>query len=160
MSGGFPTWWRSLTLREQRLLLAMLALLTIVLLWLLIIRPVGDALSNARERHSDAAVALAEARAQAALIRQLEGSAAASRTNEPVDALISRSASLAGFPIARLERDGANQATLVLGSVRPQAFFGWLSQMESQGLIVERLNASTNSDRTLIIQVTLRQRGR
>jgi type II secretory pathway component PulM len=105
-------------------------------------------------------VALAEARAQAALIRQLEGSAAASRTNEPVDALISRSASLAGFPIARLERDGANQATLVLGSVRPQAFFGWLSQMESQGLIVERLNASTNSDRTLIIQVTLRQRGR
>jgi general secretion pathway protein M len=160
MSGGFPTWWPSLTLREQRLLLAILALLTLGLLWLLIIRPLGDALSSARERHSGAAVALAEARAQAALIRQLEGLAAASPIAEPVEALLTRSAIVAGFPIARLEREGANRATLVLGSVRPQAFFGWLSQMESRGLIVERLNAGADSDLTLTIHVTVRQRGR
>jgi general secretion pathway protein M len=160
MNGSFGTWWRSRTLREQRLLLAMSGLLSVVLLWLLLIRPLGDALSNARERHSNAALVLAEARAQAALIRQLEGSAPAKAFAEPIDALVSRSATEAGFPIARLEREGTNQATLVLASVRPQAFFGWLAQMESRGLIVERLNASTNSDRTLTIQVSFRGRGR
>ncbi len=159
MNGGFKTWWRGRTLREQRLLLAMLGLAAIVLLWLLIVRPLGDSLSRARERHADAALALAEARGQAALIRQLEGSAPVA-PQEAIDALVSRSATEAGFPITRLEREGANQATMVLGSVRPQAFFGWLSQMETgRGLIVERLSATTNSDQTLSVQVTFRARG-
>jgi general secretion pathway protein M len=160
VSEGFRSWWQTRTLREQRLLLAMFALLTAVLLWLLIVRPLGDALSRARERHADAALALAEARAQAALILQLEREAPVG-PQEPIDTLISRSATEAGFPIARLEREGDNQATLVLASVRPQAFFGWVGQMESgRGLIVERLNATTNSDRTLSVQVTFRGRSR
>jgi general secretion pathway protein M len=149
-------WWRGRTLREQRLLLAMSVLFAIVLLWLLIVRPVGDALSRARERHADAAQALAEARAQAALIRQLERSAPAALA-EPVDALISRSATEAGFPIGRLERQG-NRAAMVLPSVRPQAFFGWLGQMEARGLIVERLSATPNTDQTVTVEVTLRAR--
>lgn len=160
MNEGFRGWWRTRTLREQRLLLAMLALLAVVLLWLLIWRPLGDALSRARDRHAAAALALAEARAQAALIAQFERAAPVG-PQEPIDTLISRSATDAGFPIARLEREGAGQATLVLASVRPQAFFGWVGQMESgRGLIVERLSASTNSDRTLSVQVTFRTRSR
>lgn len=160
MNESFRTWWRTRTLREQRLLLAMLGLLAVVLLWLLIVRPLGDALSRARERHADAAQALAEARAQAALISRLER-AAPIAPQEPIDALISRSATEAGFPITRLEREGPDQATMVLASVRPQAFFGWVGQMESgRGLIVERLSATTNSDRTLSIQVTFRTRSR
>jgi general secretion pathway protein M len=137
----------------------MLGLSAIVLVWLLLVRPLGDSLSAARERHAEAARELAEARAQAALISSLER-ASPGPQQEPVDVLISRSATEAGFPIARLEREGSNQATLVLGSVRPQAFFGWLGQMESsRGLIVERLSATTNSDQTLSVQVTLRARG-
>jgi general secretion pathway protein M len=137
----------------------MLGLSAIVLVWLLLVRPLGDSLSAARERHAEAARELAEARAQAALISSLERTSPGPQ-QEPVDVLISRSATEAGFPIARLEREGSNQATLVLGSVRPQAFFGWLGQMESsRGLIVERLSATTNSDQTLSVQVTLRARG-
>ena len=159
MSGGLRIWWRTRTLREQRLLLAMFGLLAVVLLWLLIVRPLGDALSRARDRHADAALALAEARAQAALIRQFEHGAPVG-PQEPIDALVSRSATEAGFPIARLQREGTNQATLELGSVRPQAFFGWVGQMESgRGLIVERLNATVKGDRTLSVQVTFRARG-
>jgi general secretion pathway protein M len=136
----------------------MLGLSAIVLVWLLLVRPLGDSLSAARERHAEAARELAEARAQAALISSLERTSPGPQ-QEPVDVLISRSATEAGFPIARLEREGSNQATLVLGSVRPQAFFGWLGQMESsRGLIVERLSATTNSDQTLSVQVTLRTR--
>jgi general secretion pathway protein M len=160
MTEGFRRWLKSRTLREQRLVLAALALLAFVLLWLLIIRPLGDALSNARERHAEAAEALAEARGQAALIAQLERSAPTGGLAEPVDALMSRSATEAGFPITRLERDSPASATMVLGAVRPQAFFGWVGQMEGRGLIVERLSSTTNSDQTLAVQVTMRTRGR
>ena len=160
MSESFKLWWRGRTSREQRLMLAMFALLGLVLVWLLIVRPLGDARSRAYERYADAALALAEARAQARLISTFERSAPAS-LGEPIGDLLSRSATEAGFPIARLEPEGPNQATLVLASVRPQAFFGWVAQMESsRGLIVERLNATTNSDRTLSVQITFRGRGR
>lgn len=160
MKENLKSWWRGRTVREQRLLLVMFALMAIVLLWLLVVRPLGDASSRARERYADAALSLAEARAQARLIGQLERSAPAS-LNEPVDALVGRSATEAGFPVASIGAEGQNQATLVLASVRPQAFFGWVAQMESaRGLIVERLNATTNSDRTLSVQITFRARGR
>jgi general secretion pathway protein M len=159
MNESFRTWWRTRTLREQRLMLAMFGLLALVILWLLILRPLGDALSRARERHANAAEALAEARGQAALIAQLERSAPTGPA-EPIDAVMSRAASEAGFPITRLERDGPATATMVLSAVRPQAFFGWLGQMEGQGLIVERLSTTANSDQTLAVQVTLRGRGR
>ncbi len=158
MSGTFNSWWRTRTVREQRLLLAMFAILAIVLIWLLIVRPLGDALSRARERHGAAAQAVAEARAQAALIRQLEQKAPAA-LGLPLDALISQSATEAGFPVTRVERDGAAIATFVSASVRPQAFFAWVEQMESaRGLVVERLSATTNSDQTLSVQVTFRAR--
>jgi general secretion pathway protein M len=158
MNGTLKSWWRTRTLREQRLLLAMTAILAVVLIWLLIVRPLGDALSRARERHGAAAHAVAEARAQAALIRQLE-QRAPPVLGVPLDALISQSATEAGFPVSRVERDGASIATFVSASVRPQAFFTWVEQMEStRGLVVERLSATTNSDQTLSVQVTFRAR--
>jgi general secretion pathway protein M len=151
-------WWRTRTPREQRLLLVMGAIATLVLAWLLIVRPLGDALSDARERHGAAVVDLANAKGQAAAIRAA-ASRAPSTLTAPVDALVSQSATEAGFPVTRLERQGTNQATLVLEAVRPQAYFGWLHRMEQAGFAVESLTATTNSDRTLAVQVTLRGRG-
>ena len=153
------SWWRTRTLREQRLLLAMLALLALVLAWLLVIRPVGDALSRARERHSDAVVAAAEARAQVEALRGLQRQAPTALAG-PLDATLNQSATEAGFTVSRIEREAANRATVVLDAVRPQAFFGWVDQMENgRGLAVERLTATTNSDQTLAVQVTFTARG-
>ena len=153
------SWWRTRTLREQRLLLAMLALLALVLAWLLVIRPVSDALSRARERHSDAVVAAAEARAQVEALRGLQRQAPTALAG-PLDATLNQSATEAGFTVSRIEREAANRATVVLDAVRPQAFFGWVDQMENgRGLAVERLTATTNSDQTLAVQVTFTARG-
>ena len=158
MTESFKSWWRTRTLREQRLLLAMFGLMAVVLAWLLIIRPLNDALSEARERHGDAARAVAEARAQVDLIEKLQ-QAPATPLGGPLDAVVSQSATEAGFTVSRVEREGANSATMVVDAVRPQAFFGWLDQMEtSRGLIVERLRATAHSDRTLSVQVTFRAR--
>lgn len=157
MNEGLKLWWRTRTLREQRLLLAMSGLAAVVLLWLLVIRPVNDALSEARERHGAAVLALAEARAQATAIGTLQERRPAS-LGAPLDAILNQSATEAGFPVARVEREGINQATLVIESVRPQAFFAWVNRMEDRGLIVERLSARTNSDQTLGVEVTFRAR--
>jgi general secretion pathway protein M len=159
MRDAVQEWWRTRSLREQRLLLVMFGLLFIVIAWLLVIRPLGDALSQARERHGRAVLAVAEARARAQAISGLETTAPA-RPNVPLDMLISRSATEAVFPVTGIEREGAGRATMTIQSVRPQAFFGWVNQMETRsGLIVERLSATTNSDQTLAVTITFRARG-
>ncbi len=158
MNGSLKIWWRTRTLREQRLLLAMAVLLALVLAWLLVIRPLNDSLSAARERHGAAVLALAEARTQAAAIGGLQQRRPAA-LGAPLDILLNQSASEAGFPVSRVEREGVNQATVVIQTVRPQAFFGWVKRMEDdRGLIVERLSATTNSDQTLAVQITFRAR--
>jgi general secretion pathway protein M len=158
MNDLVKSWWRTRTSREQKLLLAMFALAAVVLAWLLIIRPLSDALSRARERHGEAVLAMAEARAQARAITGVRRTAPA-RPTVPLDSLLSQSASEAGFPVTRVEREGANQATITIQPVRPQAFFAWVNQMEGRnGLIVERLTANTNSDQTLQVTVTFRMR--
>lgn len=160
MNRTLKAWWATRTLREQRLLLLAGGLFAVVFVWLLIVRPIGDTLSRVKARHGAAALALAEARAQAALIDQLQ-SRAAPAAGLPLDALISRSATAAGFPVARVEPEGAGVATLFSNSVRPQAFFTWVGQMEKgQGLAVERLSAVPNTDQTLTVQVTFRSRSR
>src|SRR3546814_10399821 len=94
----------------------------VVFAWLLIIRPLDDALSNARERHGDAVVALAEARARAALIAGIEREEPAS-LGASVDTIVSAAAVDVGFSVSRIERAGGGAATVVLAGVRPKGFF-------------------------------------
>lgn len=152
-------WWRAKTLREQRLMLAAGALAAVVLAWLVLVRPMGDALADAKERHSAAVVRLAETRAAVERHRK-----AASGVPVPLagslDAILAASATEAGFPVARVDRASASQATIVIEAVRPPAFFAWVARMEAErGLAVERLTATANSDQTLAVQATFRTRG-
>ena len=158
MNASLKAWWRSRTLREQRLLFVMAALAAILLSWLLIVRPLSDALSSARERHGEAVVALAQARAQAKLVTQLQGEATP-RAAGPVDALLMRTANETGFKVARVDSAGSALATIAIEAARPQALFQWVDRMENQeGLLVERLKATANSDQTLAIEATFRAR--
>ena len=151
-------WFRSRSLREQRLILVMLGMAAIVLAWLLVVRPLGDALAVARERHGAAVVALADARAQAAEIARLEGEASAP-AGVPVDALVARAAAEAGFQLSQIQTAPDGSVNLSMESARPQAFFDWVAQLEAgQGLIVDRLNARANADRTVAVELGLRRR--
>jgi general secretion pathway protein M len=143
-------WWEARSERERMLLGAMLVLAAILLIWLLIVRPLSDALDAARLRHGDAAVALAQARARAR-----PSAAAGPAAAGPVDAIVARTAAAAGFPGARIAGQGPNKASVSLDSARPQALFGWVAQMEQSGLVVERLRAQANADHTLSAEITL-----
>jgi general secretion pathway protein M len=159
MSEGFLPWWRARSRRERMLLAILAALFVLVLAWLLVVRPLGDRLSEARERHGAAVVALAEAKDRAEAIGRIE------RERRPalagsIDQDVTQSAAAAGFQLSRIEPDGPNRVTLAIEAARPQALFAWVSEMETaRGLVVERLNATSNSDRTLSVQLVLRMRG-
>src|SRR5204862_119893 len=76
---------------------AMLVLAVLLVGWLLIVRPLADALDAAKMRHGEAAVALAQARARAQPLATSAPAAAG-----PADAIVARTAAAAGFPGARI----------------------------------------------------------
>jgi len=143
-------WWDSRSERERWLVAAMLVLAGILLGWLLIVRPLSDALDVAKMRHGEAAVALAQARARA-LPSATAGPAAAG----PVDSIVARTAAAAGFAGARIAALGPDRASVSLDAARPQALFGWVAQMEQAGLVVQRLRAQANADHTLSAEMIL-----
>ena len=158
MIASLASWWRGRSRREQMLLAILLVLFGITLAWLLVVRPLGDSLAAARERHGAAVIALAEARAEAAAIGSLERSRPAA-LGGPVEQAVTESASAAGFQLSRIQAEAGGKVNLAIEAARPQALFAWVSEMErGKGLIVERLTAKANSDRTLSAQITFRAR--
>lgn len=157
MTARFHAWWALRTTREQRLLLVMFALLAVVILWLGIIRPVTDALADARERHATAVTRLAEIRAGAAAYREIRR-APPQPLAAPLATLVAQSAAAAGFQPTAVTPDGASRVTVSLASARPVALFSWIAQLEAQGIVVERLSARSNSDPTLGVELVLRAR--
>jgi general secretion pathway protein M len=149
-------WWAQRSARERRLVLVMLALVVVVLGWLMVVRPLSDALDAAKTRQAAATVALGEARAR---MSQSAGPGAAVPAL-PADSLIGRTATEAGFTSARIASQGPTRASVAIDAARPQALFAWILRLEQGGLVVERLRARANSDRTLAAEISLRARGR
>lgn len=151
MKAQFLDWWRGRSVREQRLLLAMFALLAVTILWLGIYRPMQDALSNARERQQQAVIRLGEIRAGVAAVR---GRPAAGLPG-PLLAVVSQSATEAGFANAAVTPQGDRRVAVSIPSARPAPFFAWIASLEARGIVVERLSARANSDPTLAVETTL-----
>ncbi|MDB5684066.1 MAG: ral secretion pathway protein [Sphingomonas bacterium] len=158
MIARLTSWWRLRDRREQRLLLIMIALFVIVFAWLGVVRPLGDRLADARERHGRAVLALAAAQDQAERIVALQRSARPPQ-GLPVGELVSRAAAEAGFTAATVTPAGATAAAVSIPAVRTQAFFAWVADLQRRyGLIVQQLSARTNSDATLAVEVSVRGR--
>ena len=158
MTAQLSTWFRARSLREQRLMLVMLALLAVTVLWLGILRPLQAALSDARARHQEAVVRLSEIRTQAEALR------AARRTGfppspAPLATVVIQAANEAGFANAAVAPQGDRRVSLSVPSARPAPVLAWLAALEARGIIVERLSARANSDPTLTVDATLSMGG-
>lgn len=158
MSARLKVLWLARTPRERWLLGVMLALVGLVLVWLLILRPLSDMLSAARQRHGEAVAALAEARSQAAAIGLLERNRPAPFAGS-IDTAVAAAASQAGFQLSGLQAEGQGRVSLAIGAAKPEALFGWIGALEAQGYIVQTLTATSNPDRTLSARIVLRARG-
>ena len=158
MIEGIAAWWRERTVREQRLLTVMVALLALLVVWLLVIRPLSDALDAAKRRHAEAVTALAQARARAQTARRLQSGRTAPAPL-PVENFIRQTAAEAGFANARIVAQGPTRVSFAVDAARAPAFFGWARQMEQRELSIESLRARANSDRTLAVETVFKARG-
>ena len=130
--------WAAFSVREKWLIAIMLALFTIIILWLGVLRPIERGLASAQTRHATAIDRYAAIRARVDAIKSLSGRQRPIR-NAPLDLLISQSAAEIGFTLDRNERQGDGRSAFSAGSVRPTALFGWLAALEAQGVQVESL---------------------
>lgn len=151
MKAEFLDWWRGRSVREQRLLLVMFALLAVTVLWLGIYRPMEAALSNARERHQQAVIRLGEVRAAAAALK----SGPAVGLPGPLVSVVTQAATDAGFANAVVTPQGDRRVSVSIPSARPAPFFAWIASLEARGIVVERLSARANSDPTLAVDASL-----
>jgi len=151
-----PGWWAARTLREKRLLLAAAVLLSLVLVWLAVIRPLMDARAAAEARLNAAVTDLARARGELAAMQQGAAGAGAAAVPLPIDSFLTQSAGEQGLTNIQVIASGPNRATISLAQVRPPAFFGWIGQLEARGVIVESLSARPNPDQTIAVEAVLR----
>ena len=158
MTDRFRLWFAARSLREKRLLIVMVALAAVALVWGLIIRPVNDGLSTARERHQDAVILLAETRARVKAVAAIEQQHVAPFA-APLDAIIRDRANEAGFALTSVTADGPNRVQIAIATARPGALFGWIAQLESAGILVDSLNTTDNGDKTVSAQISFKVRG-
>jgi general secretion pathway protein M len=150
MIGELKLWWAGRTARERWMLLVMFALIVLVVGWLGIVRPLGNAQADARLRLETAVTALAEAQSRS--VTAAAAAHPAATAQPPIDALLARTASDAGFANARIDAQGPARAALVIEAGRPQALLGWIGALEAQGVTVEGLRARPNQDRTIHLE--------
>ena len=150
------SWFDGRSLREKRLLMVMAALLALLLIWLAVIRPLGDALSSEEQRHADAVVRLGTTAAAVDAIRESR------RVGPPLngtlaDTIRARAAD-AGFTIASLDEDGPGRVRVGIAGAKPAALVPWLARLEAGGVLVDAATLTDKGDRTVGVQLTLKAR--
>ena len=149
-------WFAGRALREQRLILVMLALLALTLVWLAVIRPLGDALSSERQRHADAVIRLGTTAAAVDAIREARRRPP-TLTGTLADTVRARAAN-AGFAIDSLSEEGTGRIRVGIGGARPAALVPWLARLEASGVLVETATLTDKGDRTVGVQLVLKAR--
>ena len=152
-------WYRTKTVREQRLLLFAAGLLIIVISWLLIVRPMSLALDRTKERHDRAIMERAQV---GTLIDDIAAAQQQRRSRTPgrIRDILDSETARAGFDAAQIETIGTDGVRIIIAAVRPQSFFAWVSDLEQRlGVDIEALTARPNADETLAVNVTFRGGG-
>jgi general secretion pathway protein M len=158
MIAAFNTWFADRSLREKRLLIVMAALAALTLIWAVIIRPVTDALSSARERQASAVVRVAETEMRLDALKSLQQDRPAPLSG-PLDAVIRDRANEAGFPLANVTGQGADRVQISITAAKPGALLSWIADLEVAGILVDSLNITNNGDQTVAANMTLKARG-
>jgi general secretion pathway protein M len=149
----FTPWWNDRSPREHVLLAIMAALLSGMLVWPLVLRPLGAAREQASLDASTAAARRAEAQALVTAIR-----ARPAATGAPVQDILSRRLAEAGLQAARLEAQGSGQAVVEIAAVNGRLLLGWASGLEARdGLVIDQLEATRNPDQSVRVRLTVRR---
>jgi general secretion pathway protein M len=149
--------WVERSVRERVLIAVMLTLIGAMLIWLGVVRPIDRASSRAEARHQNALLMMASTTAKAAALKAERAKPALPLASD-VATRVRTSAEAAGFTLGRADPGEGDRVMIAIVSAKSPALFGWLAQLESEGMFVERANIRVNSDATLGFDATLRAR--
>lgn len=146
-------WWSNRTLREQRMLMVMVALLLAVVILLGVVRPVLVWRLAAADRAAAASADLAEVRvAVAAFEPDRPGARPPAEGLEP---LLRRTAAAAGVEVVTV-MSASGQLGFQLSRVSSAPLFAWLSTLETDHrLTICSLGVTENADATLTVEGAL-----
>ncbi|MDF0489537.1 type II secretion system protein GspM [Sphingomonas sp. H39-1-10] len=157
MIAALKLWFDARTLREKRLLIAMAGLFVITIVWALYL-PIGDALSSAKTRYTDAVIRFGETQTRVRSVEALRRSGGAQLAG-PLDTVIRDRASEAGFDLASVGPAPGGGVQVAIAKAKPAALLGWIAALEGGGILVDSLSATDNGDKTVAVQMTVKAQG-
>ena len=157
MTAQILIWYRARTQREQYMVLGAGVAIILAIAYFLIV-PLGDALASAKARHADAVIALGETQVRVDAVKELQADRAAP-LDTPLESLIRARANDAGFALTNVTPQGGDRVQIMIASARPGALIGWIADLESAGVLIDRFGTTDNGDRTVAVQMTLKAQG-
>lgn len=150
-------WFAALSGRERAGVLFAGALALVTLGWFGIIRPVSEGLAAAQSRHATAVIRLATTQGQINALQPLvkQGDPVLSGTLEET---VRARATAVGFALTTVSPQTNNALLIGIASAKPAALFGWIADMERDGILVDTLSTTDNGDQTLSVQITWKVR--
>lgn len=157
MMTGLRDWFAALSQREKIMIgiLAILVVLTVA--WYGIYKPFSSASETASLRYHEAVKRQARVEAKVAALTAPTPNAQGQLTGA-INAFVSRRAGEAGFEVGRLDAQDNGGVDLVIDSARPTALFAWLSELEREGVAVERLSVDPAAPGTVTATIGLKAR--
>jgi general secretion pathway protein M len=137
-------WYAARSLREQRLLAAMLVIALPLFLWLLVIVPLNRAYDSALERHLAAVDRSGRVRALAEVGNASRAGAAV--PGGDITLVVAERAARAGLTLASNSAAGAGQVQISVASAKATAITGWLAGLERDGLTLDDVRIAPTGD--------------
>lgn len=150
-------WFNARSLRERRLLLAMLALAAVTVVWGLVIIPVRNGLSSSRARYAAAVVRLGEAEAQLRSVKSIQRRQLGPVPLPLADAVRERAAA-AGLSLGSVDPQGDGQLRIIIPTARAGAVLTWVAGLEREGILVNELSLTSGAPGTVSASMMLRAR--
>lgn len=148
-------WWQGRSVREQRMLAVMAALVGATLVWLLVVRPVGLWREAAAQQRLQAASDLFDVKAGVRQLAVAPGMAKASTDVQGLEPLVRQTAEAAGLT-ATLGMDPSGHLGFRISNASSSAVFGWLATLQTaHGITVLSVGVVENTDATLQVEGSL-----
>lgn len=156
---GLRGWWTALSDRERRMIGAMLVVVGGMVLWLGVWRPVEAGIADGWVRHGVSVDLNASVRAKVAALKALPARGAATAGGD-IGQSVAQSASEAGLPLDRADRQGAGRLAVTIGQARGGALLAWLATLEGGSISVETISISAGATPgTVSAQMVLKAAG-
>ncbi|MEO9470192.1 type II secretion system protein M [Parasphingorhabdus sp.] len=157
MMTALREWFGALSQREKIMVSVLGVLVALTIAWYGIYQPLSSASTDAALRYQQAVERQARIESKVAAL-QLPAAAQSDVPAGPIDAFVSRRAGEAGFAVGRIDPQSGGSVDIVIDSAKPVALFGWLSELEGQGLAVQKLSVNPSGGGTVTANISLQSR--